>query len=138
MNRLMGLLNMILKSKQPRVSSCPSPLCTACQHSKQNHHGAGTSLERHHKDKDQLLRRDDELCPGWKVLIDQYVSSVPGCLPHTKGKESPKDKFNGGTIFVHHYIHLTHQVFLPVGETLHAKHSFKKFAATHGVCIEGF
>jgi hypothetical protein len=75
------------------------------------------------------------------VLINRYVSSVPGHLPHIKGKESPKDKFNGGTIFVDHasaYIHLTHQVSLCVGGTLRAKHSFKKFAATHGVCIEGF
>jgi hypothetical protein len=50
-----GIEYPILKSKQPRILSCPAPLCTACQLSKQNCRGAGTSLERHHKDKDQLL-----------------------------------------------------------------------------------
>jgi hypothetical protein len=40
-----GIEYPILKCKQPRVSSCPAPLCTACQLSKQNRRGAGTSLE---------------------------------------------------------------------------------------------
>jgi hypothetical protein len=70
------------------------------------------------------------------VLIDQYISSVPGRLPHMKGKEYKKDKFNGGTLFVDHasaYVHLTNQVSLRDGETLQAKNSFEKFALLHGV-----
>jgi hypothetical protein len=75
------------------------------------------------------------------VSIDQYVSSIPGRLPHTKGKESPKDKFNGGTIFVDHasaYIHLTHQVSLHVGEMLRAKHSFKFFWPLMAFALKAF
>jgi hypothetical protein len=136
-----GIDYPILHTKHPRVSSCPAPLCTACQLAKQNRRGAGTSIEIPKSDKLHLLRRDEDLLPGRKVSIDQYISSVPGRLPNTKGKELKKDRYNGGTLFVDHssaYVHLQHQVSLRVGETLRAKHSFEKFAASHGVKISGF
>jgi hypothetical protein len=136
-----GISYPILKCKQPRVSSCPAPLCTACQLANQHRRGVGTSLETHLKDKTNLLRRDERLYPGRKVSIDQYISTVPGRLAHTKGKEPKKDKYNGGTIFVDHasaYIHISNQVSLRVGETLRGKHSFEKFAALHGIKIEGY
>jgi hypothetical protein len=48
---------------------------------------------------------------GNVVHLNQYMSGLPGRLPPTFGKENPKKKFTGGTIFVdgktgfvhHHY-----------------------------------
>jgi hypothetical protein len=57
----------------------------------------------------EMQIRKGDLQPGDCVSVDQYVSSVPGRLPHTAGKEKPNEKYNGGTIFVDHassYIHL--------------------------------
>jgi hypothetical protein len=51
--------------------------------------------------EDVVLRAGD-LLPGNKVSIDQYISALPGRLPHTKGKESKKDCYHGGTIFMDH------------------------------------
>jgi len=56
-----------------------------------------------------MLLRHGKRKPGEMVSIDQYVSTLPGCLPKTKGKEPKKDKYNGGTLFVDHataYIYL--------------------------------
>lgn len=47
------------------------------------------------------LRRG-KLEPGEMVSIDQYVSTIPGRLPNTKGKEPKKNKYTGGTLFVDH------------------------------------
>jgi len=75
------------------------------------------------------------------VSINQYVSTVPGRLPKTKGKEPKKDQYTGGTIFVYHatgYIYLRHQVSLRVGEMNQAKRCFERFAAGHGVKVKAF
>jgi hypothetical protein len=91
-------------------------------------------------EKEMLLRRG-KLKPGDMVSIDQYVSTLPGRLPHTKGKEPKKDKYNGGTLFVDHataYVYLRHQVSLRVGDTLRTKHAFERFAAEHGVKIRAY
>jgi hypothetical protein len=64
-----GLGSPILTTKQPRVSSCPSPLCTACQLVKQHCRGPGSSFEIHNKDKDKLLRHDTHLYPGRQVSL---------------------------------------------------------------------
>jgi hypothetical protein len=91
-------------------------------------------------EKEMSLKRG-KLAPGAMVSIDQYTSTMPGRLPHTKGKEPKKDKYVGGTLFVDHataYIYLRHQVSLRVGETLVGKHAFEQFAADHGVTIRAY
>jgi hypothetical protein len=130
----------ILKTKTPRVSSCQAPLCTACQLARQTRRGAGTSQELKDPKKESLLKRGN-LEPGQMVSIDQYISALPGRLPHTKGKESKKDMYRGGTLFVDHasgYIFLKNQVSLRVGETLRAKRAFEQFAAQHGVRVRNY
>jgi hypothetical protein len=90
--------------------------------------------------EDAVLRAGD-LLPGDKVSIDQYISALPGQLPHTKGKESKKDRYHGGTIFMDHssqYFYLQNQVSLTTGETLQSKRIFKQFAQTSGVKIKGY
>jgi hypothetical protein len=49
-------------------------------------------------DKEMAIQKGN-LQPGEMVSIDQYISSIPGRLPNTCGKESKKEKFIGGTLF---------------------------------------
>ncbi|KAG7373658.1 reverse transcriptase RNA-dependent DNA polymerase [Nitzschia inconspicua] len=85
--------------------------------------------------------RSDDLHPGDCISVDQYVSSVPGRLPHTAGKESSKDKYHGGTIFVDHatsFLFLVNQVSLRAGETIHSKVAFERFAHSCGHRLQSF
>ena len=85
--------------------------------------------------------RGGHLLPGEKVSIDQYISALPGRLPHTKGKESKKDRYHGGTIFVDHasqFVHLSNQVSLNAGETIQSKRAFEQMAKTFGQTIRSY
>jgi hypothetical protein len=135
-----GMSLPILRTKTPSVSSCPAPLCSACQMAKQSRRNPEVKVGIPVPEKEMSLRRG-KLLPGEMVSIDQYESTLPGRLPHTKGKEPKKDKYNGGTLFVDHataYIYLRHQVSLRVGDTLQTKHAFERFAAEHGVKIHAY
>jgi hypothetical protein len=88
---------LILVPKNSTVSSCPAPLCTACQLAKQNRRTPGTEQRGTVPDTDMLLRRG-HLEPGDMVSIDQYISGIPGRLPNTKGKEPIRKT---GTLVVH-------------------------------------
>jgi hypothetical protein len=128
----------LLLTKAGKVSSCLAPLCAACQLAKQTIRTPRTenrsAKERH------VLKRDD-LLPGDRVSIDQYQSSLPGRLPHTKGKEAKKDQYNGGTLFADHatgFIHIRHQVSLSIAETARSKLSFERVAAQCGHKIKRY
>jgi len=81
-----GLELPILKMKTPSVSSCPAPLCTACQMAKQSQWSPGVTFGTSIPKKEMSLSRG-KLEPGDMVSIDQYVSALPSRLPYTKGKE---------------------------------------------------
>lgn len=113
----------ILRTKTEGVSSCSTPLCAACQMSKQTQTNPEVRVDLPIPEKEMALKRSN-LEPGDMVSIDQYVSTVPGRLPKTKGKEPKSKKYTGGTLFVDHatgYIYLHNQVSLKVGETLQGK-----------------
>eukprot|EP00957_Ditylum_brightwellii_P010049 758228-Ditylum_brightwellii.AAC.1 len=66
----------------------------------------------------------DDLVPGQKVLVDQYVSKVKGRLVHTCGKEKPTDMYNGSAMFVDHATKLTYvanQTLLIAADTVMTK-----------------
>ena len=75
-----------------KLSSEGCPLCAACQFGKQRRRPAPGKQSRIIKDSVGALRRD-QLFPGQKV-------SAQGRLTNTKGKESEKEKYGGGCIFV--------------------------------------
>jgi hypothetical protein len=130
----------LLLVKLPGVSSTVPPKCTACQLAKQSRRGAKSSTEFKLEDRDMILKSND-LQPGDCVSIDQYQSTVKGRLPHTRGKEKPDEKFNGGTLFVDHasgFIFVRHQVSLRSGETIVSKRAFERFATRHGVKIKHY
>jgi len=56
---------------------------------------------KHDPNQRMALPRND-LGIGQTVSIDQYISSTPGNLQHTKGKEPSAMQFTGGTLFVNH------------------------------------
>lgn len=110
----------IIKTINPKVSSCELPLCLACQVGKQTRRGAQSATIINNPATEMALRRDD-LQPGDMVSVDQYISTVLGRLGHTKGKEVKKDQYTGGTIFVDHatgYTYIKHQVTLRAGDTV--------------------
>ena len=128
----------IIQPNHSMSSTCNPPMCAACQLAKQNRrtpsHPSSTLPE-------QMILREGNVMPGDCVSIDQYISALPGRLPHTKGKESQTERFNGGTIFVDHattLMYLRHQVALTAGETLRSKLEFEQFAETFGVKIKHY
>jgi hypothetical protein len=80
---------LILVPKHSSVTSCDAPLCTACQLSKQT--------RRTPEVKTQInpapIIQKDNLKPGDCISVDQYMSPLPGHLPHTRGKESKEDQY---------------------------------------------
>jgi hypothetical protein len=89
----------------------------------------------------EIRIREGDLQAGDCVSVDQYVSSVPGRLPNTMGKEPSKLKYHGGTIFVDHassFIYLVNQTSLRAGETLQSKIAFERFAQTCGHNFKSF
>ena len=86
------------------------------------------------------IRRRAE-APGDEVSCDQFVSGLPGRLPHTKGKERPSERYHGGTIFVDNFsskVFIKCQVSLRTGETLQAKDAFESDALRHNVRIKSY
>jgi len=70
----------------------------------------------------------DIITVGQTVFMDQYISSTPGRLPHTKGKESTAMHYMGGRLFVYHcskFILIYNKVSLRTGETLTGRHAFE-------------
>ena len=130
----------VLKTRPgSRMSSCERPICTACALSKQSRRTREGAKQRT-GGRDQAIRLKAHE-PGDQVSIDQYQSSFPGRLAHTKGKETQKMQYTGGTIFVDHassFVFLKHQISLKVGETLRAKHAFEALCREHGVKIKTY
>jgi hypothetical protein len=84
---------------------------------------------------------DSAINPGDVIHLDQYMSGLPGRLPTTFGKEKPKKRYAGGTIFVDGktgFIHHHHQVSLRSGETLKGKNRFEKGSRQFNVQIKSF
>ena len=114
--------------------------CMACQLAKQTRRPEGTVVHKLRKDKDGNLKKDN-LRPGSMVSSDQFVSSLPGRLPNTYGKEKESEKYVGGTIFIDEaseYFWVHNQVSLNAAETLIGKHEFERNAIRNGVAILGY
>jgi hypothetical protein len=129
----------ILVAKTPKVSSCPAPLCAACQLGKQTRTTPDQGVTR--GQPPQMAIRKEDLEPGMKVSCDQYITSVPGRLPDTYGKENVKQQYRGGTIFYDHAsgaMFIRNQVSLRAGETVRAKRAFEQFAKQNGVKVKSY
>jgi hypothetical protein len=94
-------VSSLLTTNQSNVSCCILPLCMACQLTKQAQRTPDGTTSKFDTTKEMLTKKE-HLIPGQIISVDQYMGSTPGRLPLLKGKESKKDKYTGGTIFVDH------------------------------------
>jgi Zinc knuckle/GAG-pre-integrase domain len=121
-----------------RPEGCP--LCAACQFGKQRCRrtpGKASSVVR---EVAGAFRRDD-LFPGQRISVDHFICSTRGRLLNTRGKESEKEKYTGGCIFVDHasgFVHVELQVFLTAAETLKAKQKFEQLCRDYGVIPQSY
>jgi hypothetical protein len=115
-------------------------LCSACQFAKQRRRPTGAIQHKIVSTHDGNLIKNN-LRPGGCISTDQFVSSIPGRLPTSFGKEAAHEMFTGGTVFVDDasgYFHVENQVSLSAAETIRAKHRFERSAIQGGVQILGY
>lgn len=123
-----------------QVEAIDSCLCMACQFAKQSRSPDGVTKSSIQPHKDGGLK-DDDLRPGSCISTDQFVSSVPGRLATSFGKEREEEKLTGGTVFVDHasgYFYVQNQVSLGAHETIRGKHRFERHAIQGGTSILGY
>ena len=75
------------------------------------------------------------------MSCDQYESSVTGRLLHTFGRESARDQYRGGTLYVDHasgFVFHLHQVSLRALDTINGKHALERFAHQFGIDIKHY
>ena len=126
-----------VRGQNVSIATC---LCQACQLSKQTRRTEGAVNKKIRIEKDGALKKN-LTAVGGRVSTDQFVSSLPGRLAHTYGKESAERQFSGGTIFIDEaseYIHIENQVSLGAPETVRSKLRFEREALRHGVVIRGY
>jgi hypothetical protein len=110
----------VLATKQPRTHSCDHPKCASCILGKMERMPKSTTHSKGSDDRHSL--KGNDLLPGARVSLDQYVLSIKGRSLRNSSINS--QKYNGGTIFVDHAsgrIFNHHQVSLRAGETLVGK-----------------
>jgi hypothetical protein len=90
-------LDQLIEPKHAKESLCLKPKCAACCLSKTGLASAPTTQVL---DTTERNLNDAVTNPGDVVHLDNYMSGFPGRLPTTFGKEKPKKKYTGGTIFV--------------------------------------
>ena len=111
--------------------------CAACNFAKQTKRPDGAKTHNIRPEKDGSLKKE-QLRPGSKVFTDQFISSVPGRLLHTYGKEKVEEKQTGGTVWVDAasgFVAVDTQVSLGAAETLRSKAKFEREAHRSGINI---
>jgi hypothetical protein len=130
----------IIATTHAGTRSCKPPLCAACCLAKASTQGSDTYKTIPNPNKIHSLVRDD-LKPGDRVSLDQYVSSVPGRLAHAYGKETKRDKLTGGTVFIDHatgHVFIYNQVSARAGETLIGKKKYERLTLDIGVSVQTY
>jgi hypothetical protein len=127
----------VILTKQNKTHSCAHPKCASCILGKMERLPTSTTSTPGSKDKHSL--KGNDLVPGAKISLDQYVLTVKGRSITNSSKDSLK--YNGGTIFVDHAsgkIFNHHQISLRTGETLIGKRILERDAQDLGFSIKGF
>ena len=125
---------LIIPSHNEEASTLSGTIfCAACELAKQSRR----TPNGHQKfDDDEMAIRLNNHFPRAKVSINSYVTSALCRLPTTKEKGKDKNKYTGCTIFCNHAsgaIFIVSQVSLRAGETLVAKHKFKRWAQSNNM-----
>jgi hypothetical protein len=125
---------ILVRGQNVSIATC---LCSACQLAKHTRRSEGTVKKKIRKSNDGALKRNNTTVGG-KVSTEQFVSSLPGRLDHTFGREKDHEKYSGGTVVIEEaleFIHVSNQVSLGADETLRAKQHFEHDALWNGVSI---
>ncbi|CAJ1952569.1 unnamed protein product [Cylindrotheca closterium] len=137
-----------LPAKQDEFKSCDCPKCTVCQLSKQRRRSPRSDAatkppgskrtDKRKKEKELMV---DNLKPGDRVSVDQYILAVPGRLAHTFGGEKTSKQYVGGTLFVDHasgFVYINHQTSTGTRETVKSKHSFEREIGDYGHKVKAY
>jgi len=107
-------------AKLTAASSCSVPICASYKISFLSRLSPTYSSVSNYPVQLMALRRN-ELTTGQTLSMDQYISTTPGRLLHTRGKESSALKYTGETHFVDHcskLMYIYNQVSLGAGKNL--------------------
>ena len=129
-----------IPTRFPTTKSVNHPKYASCLMAKQLRRGTKSQVVCDKPEHEMAICRN-ATAPGSEVSTDQWISKLPGRLPHTFGKEQMENRYNGGRFFFDHYsgfIWINCQVSLQVGETLEGKRDFEHFADQHGVKLKRF
>jgi len=85
--------------KHLQVLSCSTPICLACNVAKARQCPCNTGHTTHPDLGEQHVLSQNVLWPGQQIFVDQYESSVCGCLGTSQGLKSPLTQYCGGTLF---------------------------------------
>ena len=127
----------LVTTRNARTHSCTPPQCAACILAKMER--CPTSTSRSPGSNDAHSLRANDLNPGDRVSMDQYVVSHKGRTLTNSSRDN--EKYNGGTLFVDHasgYLFNHLQISLRSGETLVGKRLLEREATEHGTVIRSF
>ena len=130
----------ILPTSHNKAKSCDKPLCEACPLGKQHRRTPNSVTVRANPEMEMAICRE-ALKPGDCISLDQFESSVRGCLPDTYGKEPSSSQLVGGTLAMDHasgYVFLRNQQTLRAGDTVRSLREFEKEASLSGVSFKQF
>ena len=129
MNKESVIMPQVIKPTFKTTSSCPIPLCTACELARAKKRNPEVSKQKAIEEKQGILSAN-KYAPGDFVSMDQFVSQTTGRLPTGYGRERPENRYHGGTIFndaATGIIWVENQISLGASETVLSKQSFEEW-----------
>ena len=98
MNNESIIMPQVIKPRYRTTSSCPIPLCAACELARAKKRSPKVIRQEAIAEKEGILAAN-EYMPGDFVSMDQFVLQTPGCLPTGFGREARSNCYHGGMIF---------------------------------------
>jgi hypothetical protein len=110
-------------------------MCAACQFAKPKQRTAPGTQRSIVRDRVDALQQD-QVFPGQRVSVDNFICSTKGRLFSGRGKTEPKDMYSGGCIFIDSSsgcVQVEFQAHLNTHKTLAAKERFELSSRDVGV-----
>ena len=129
MNNESVIMPQVIKPRYKTTSSCPIPLCAACELARAKKRNPKVVRQKAIAEKEGILAAN-EYMPGDFVSMDQFVVRTPGRLPTGFGREAKSNRYHGGTIFNDAstgIIWVENQVSLGAFETISSKTRFEEW-----------
>ena len=128
MNNESVIMPQVIKPQYRTASSCPIPLCAACELARAKKQSPKVICQEAIAEKEGILAANEYL-PGDFVSMDQFVVKTPGRLPTGYGREGKLNRYHGGTIFNDAstgIIWVENQISLGAFETISSKSRFEE------------